>query len=149
MKLFYYDNTGSCTSLIAAYIHLKILSDEKAPSVAEIMRINGFADNHSKSQGIPLKIGTDQRGNEIFAIGFGKDHQLALQVIYNLLKDRGLNDWRFFNVGFEMNLLMTVSGFFSPMLHLHRFSRYLAARKIKNNYRKIVAAIQQIKEWTD
>jgi hypothetical protein len=115
----------------------------------EIQRIPTFALNNSENYGLPSLIGKDEHGNEIYTIGLGKSPELALQVIYYLLKDHAMNDWRFYDTESGLNLLMKISGFFTSILKKQYLARHLAAWGIHQKYRKIVKVVQKVKGWTD
>jgi hypothetical protein len=149
MKLFYYDSTGTHSSLIAAYIHLNKLPYDKIPSNAEIKQIEAFGNINPQKYGIPILMGKDEQGNEIYAVGFGNDSELALQTIFHLIKTNDLINWRFYNVALKTSLWVKISDFLIHILHLYGANKYFAAKEIRKNYPKIGQIVQKVKEWTD
>lgn len=144
MKLFYYDLTGPRTSLIAAFIHLNRLAGDNIPSINQIIQMKAFFQTNTHNLGIPKRIGVDEKGNQIYIISFGKDAEIGLQVVYHLLEDYQVNDWRFFNTQMRVNYFIKFCGFFSETL-----TKYLVARELQKNYLAIARLVAKVKEWVE
>lgn len=147
MKLFYYCFAGSHSSVIAANIHLKKLPDNRLPSIKEIMEVEYFNQRDKNQCGQELYLGEDEQGHQIYVIGLGKDRELALQVIYHLLKERdNPSAWRFYDALSELHWLTKVGGFLSGNLKWVGPGKYLAAMGIRRCYPKLCRMVRRIKE---
>lgn len=143
MKCFYYCYGRSHSSVVAAYIHLHKLPEDRIPSIEEILSIPEFDQGNPRDFGVPYFIGTDNSGNEIYIIGFGSNAGLALQTIYNIQSQQGLKtlDWHFFNALERIDILTKIGGFLSRNLKI-KSGKYLAALGIRKSYHHLLELVK-------
>ena len=148
MKLFYFCYGRSHSSVIAGYIHLQKLPLDRIPSIQEILAIPEFDQANPRDFGVSYFLGRDTGDNEVYIIGFGKDHQFALQTIHYILIDRGYNplDWHFFNALDQIGTLTRIGGYLSRRLKLITLGRHLAALGIQKSYSQLVKLVESVKE---
>jgi hypothetical protein len=147
MKLFYYCYGRAHSSVIAGSIHLNKLPADRIPSVKEILAIPEFDRNDSGNFGEPYFLGQDERGNDVFIIGFGGEASLALQTICFLLERlEDPAEWKFYNSLNSIGWLAKMGGFISKRLKLVTVGRYLAALGIQKSYFNLVELVKMVKE---
>jgi Protein of unknown function (DUF3189). len=139
VRLFYYDNGGSYSSIIAAYIHLQKLPEDRIPSINEIVKI---LEEHPGDFGVPNFVGNDLWNNQVYIIGFDSDSGLALQTIGHFLSKQDISflKWHFVDTLDSTNLFIKTGGFIS---HIHSKSgKYLAAIGIQKGYFQLVQLVK-------
>lgn len=145
LKMVYYSDTKTQVGQVAAAIHLNNLPADQIPEIQQL--INSFAGQGIAGDGVPLRLGWDESGNEIFTLHFGRVWGLGLQTVCFLLSAHSNPlDWKFFNVRMPMNWWLRVSVFLLNQLKLDKLERILIARKIQKSYRDIVALVRKTKE---
>lgn len=147
MKLFYFCYGRAHSSVIAGNIHLQRLPADRIPTIKEIIAVPEFDKSNYRDFGIPYFLGKDQNGHEVYIIGFGKNHLLALQTI-NFLLNQISNplEWRFYNALDQIGLLTKIGGFISRNLKIVTIGRYLAALGIQKSYFQLVKLVESTKE---
>jgi hypothetical protein len=115
--------------------------------VKEILMIPEFDQGNPRDFGVPYFLGNDLLGNQIYIIGFGGAQKLALQTIYNILQQQGIDqlNWLFFNALEQINLLTRIGGFISRNLRI-KFGKYLAALGIQKSYPQLLELVKSAKE---
>ncbi|MDI6605177.1 MAG: DUF3189 family protein [Thermoanaerobacteraceae bacterium] len=139
MKIIYYSYYGCYSTIIAAYIHSKIIDDviskEEFYDIPEIFEIN---------YGILKYIGIDENNNEIYVIAM-KNFSDNIKKTFEGLR-------KIFNLEFEKIIFVDTSSF-----DVRYFKIYLYLRKVrifKNIidyilYKKIMANYRHIKSFVD
>jgi len=79
MKILFIGTTGVHHSLVAA--HWLVHND--LPD--KLTQIAGFADNTEDHKGLPILVGHDNRNNEVYSLGAGRDVLMAKKTIEELL----------------------------------------------------------------
>jgi hypothetical protein len=148
VKFFYFSNRQSAIAVIAAYIHLQKLSEDRIPFIQEILTISEFDNNKIRDYGVPYFIGQDPENHQIYVINFAADSELALQTIFNILNQRGWNplDWHFFNVGESYSMLIKVGQVISSKLKIHSVGKYIVAIGIQRSYFQLLKTVKSLKE---
>lgn len=149
MKLVYYSDTKPQIGPVAAAIHLNRLPEDQVPEIQQLINsfTSSFTGHRVINDGIPLHLGWDESGNEIFSLHLGKVWGLGLQTAGFLLSNfSNPLDWKFFNVHLTMNLKLRAGAFISNRLNLDKLERILVARGIQKHYREIVALVRKTKE---
>lgn len=147
MKLFYYCFARAHSSVIAGYIHLGKLPQDRIPAIKEIMAIPEFDKTDSSVKGIPYLLGKDHQNHEIYLIGFGKDDLIGIQTIHHFLQQNANPaEWRFFNALSQIGYLTKLGGFLSRNLKITLIGRFLAAWGIQRSYFRLVQLVKTSKE---
>lgn len=149
MKIFYFCYGRAHSSIIAAYLHLNQLPMDKIPNVRDIIRLPEFDKADVSDRGIPLYMGTDASGNEVYVLGFGTQRLLGLETIYFTLNQRvNPKDWRFFNTLTTINGITRFGGFLSRGLKMVFPGRMIVAWGIRQSYWRLVRLVKKVKELT-
>ncbi len=147
MKLFYFCFGRAHSSVISAYLHLNRLPLDRLPTLKELIALPEFDKADQCEQGIPLLMGTDSNGNEIYILGLGKNRLLGLQTIYFTLKARvNVKEWRFIDSMRTINTITRIGGFMSRELHWVFPGRLIVAWGIRQSYWKLVDLVKNVKE---
>jgi hypothetical protein len=148
VKLFYFCYGRAHSSVIAGYIHLQKLPGDRIPSIKEIIAVPEFDKANPGDFGIPYFLGKDDLGREVYVIGFGKNHLLALQTIHYILINQGNDpsDWHFLNALNKIGILTKIGGFLSRNLKIVTIGRYLAALGIQKSYFQLIKLVELAKE---
>jgi hypothetical protein len=147
MKIYYYCYARAHSSVVAGYIHLNRLPSSRIPTIEELMAIREFDKSEGKDWGIPYFLGDDERHNQVYIIGLGKDRPLALQAIYHILNEYGNPlDYRFFNTLEQIDWVTRIGGFLSRSLGLVAIGRRLSALGIQRSYFGLTKLVKRAKE---
>lgn len=73
MKVVYLCSTGTCSSLVAAHLHLGNLN--KNATINEILNLPNFSRNH-KQIGLSFYIGQDDKEREIYTLGVANEAKI-------------------------------------------------------------------------
>jgi hypothetical protein len=148
LKIFYCDGAGDQTALLAGAIHLGHLTEERAPTGAEIGLIQELGRLKRDNWGIPSYRGLDQTGNEVYTLALGSDQNVGLQAICHLLNATAVPiQWKFYKIRNYYNPLTRLGNFCVHRLRLAAVGRFLIARGIHAGYFGLVAQVRQVKEW--
>ncbi|TCL69340.1 uncharacterized protein DUF3189 [Hydrogenispora ethanolica] len=149
MKIFYFCYGRAHSSIIAAYLHLNRLPMERIPTVREITSLGEFDKADSSDRGIPLYMGKDPHGNEVYVLGFGSQRSLSLETLYFILHERAnLKEWRFFDTLATINWITRIGGFLSRRLKMVTPGRTIVAWGIRGSYWRLVRLVKKVKELT-
>jgi hypothetical protein len=149
LKIFYCGGVNSQLALLAGAIHLGHLPEAGSKLVdVENKLIEGIGHREPRNWGIPLFLGADCQGNEIYILTLGPDPDMGLQAIYHLLNATGdPTQWKFYKTLSQINPLIRFGVFGVRHLHLELLGRWLIAQGIRTLYSDLVNQVQQIKEW--
>jgi len=79
MKIIFIGTTGVHHSLVAANLFV----NQGIPY--NLNQIPGFADNNQDHRGLPIFVGHDDRGNEVYSLGAGRNVLMAKKTIDELV----------------------------------------------------------------
>ncbi|OAT86409.1 DUF3189 family protein [Desulfotomaculum copahuensis] len=146
MKIIYYCFGGTHSSVTAAAIHLGLLPRDRLPPAGEIAAIPWFDRRDTRQQGIPAFLGRDDRGNEVYVLGWPGRPQLIELVYAGLAGIFSLpaGSYKLVNVKEHVNLIMKAGGFLSRRLGWVTLGRPLAARGIRRAYPALRALVQAV-----
>lgn len=145
MKVIYYSNTRLPVSQVAAAIHLNRLPPDRVPQIQSL--IESFASGETINDGVPVRLGQDESGNEIFVLHLGKAWSLGLQTMGFMLSAYfNPLDWKFFNVGLTFKFPIRAWASVLNQLKLTKLEQKLVAREIQKKYLEITELVRKIKE---
>lgn len=78
MNIIFLSNTGVHQALIAANIYLARLDRP------DFRYVEGFCDTGRDRSGIPIHVGEDEQGNQVYTLGVGKDLLMAKKSLEDL-----------------------------------------------------------------
>jgi len=151
LRIFYSCYGSAHSSILASAIHLGKLPAERRPSCREILDLPGFDRMESRNIGTPIFIGRDDRGVEVYAIGFRSGRYLLAQAVTSLLRIYGIPEQEMLLVNSlaYVNLLTRLGGFLSRRLGLVSVGRPLAGFGIWLSYPDFAAMVQKVKARRD
>ncbi|MGI5838241.1 MAG: DUF3189 family protein [bacterium] len=151
LRIFYSCYGSAHSSILASAIHLGNLPDDRRPTCREILDLPGFDRMEGRDIGTPLFIGRDERGVEVYAIGFRSGRQIMSHAVYSLLAAYGAprQDLLLVNSLAYVNLLTRCGGFLSRQLGIVSVGRPLAAFGIWLSYLDFVAMVREVKTKRD
>jgi hypothetical protein len=146
MKIFYYCSVGTNLSLLAANLHLGVI--KSAEDCREIIYLPYFHCLNRDEIGTPLKIGTDEFGNEIYTFGVKRE---------NILLTKALRDWlQILGIGERDYCLIDLTKLEVPILRLANFTaiilglktlgKHIAAQGLRKQVLKVNKIVEKCKE---
>jgi hypothetical protein len=148
LKIFYCGGVANQLALLAGAIHLGHLPEARLPPDVAINLIQAIGCRARHNWGVPLFLGADSQGNEIYTLTLGPDPDISLQAICHLLSVTGdPTQWKFYKARNQINSVTRFGVFCMRRLHLAVVGRWLIAQGIRTIYSDLVNQVQQIKEW--
>lgn len=147
MIVFYYCYGSSHSSVLAAAIHVGLLSTEQVPFNKEIVNLQHYDKTESQEIGTPFFFGYDELANPVYIIGMKSDDQVVLNSIHNLLQSLGISktNYVFINTLNKVNIWTRVGGFLSRRLGLVKLGRPLTVYGLKKVYFDFVKLVTRVK----
>jgi len=148
MKIFYHCFGGTHSSVTAAAIHLGLLPRDRLPTAEEIIAVPFFDRRDTRQQGCPNLMGKDERGDEIYVLGWPGRPQVIEAIFAGLAGVFSLpeNSYKLVDVRSGVNLMMRMGGFLSRRLGLVALGRPLVARGTRRAYRTILELVLTVKD---
>lgn len=146
MKIVYHCYGGAHSSVVAAGIHLGLVSTERIPTVKELQRIPLFDGPVGKEHGLIRFMGRDEFANDIYTMGrrnAGKQIERVLHGLAEILG--GPKDLVMVDVLSYVNWLMVVGGYTSRKLGLVTFGRPIVTWGVQHFFWDIVNVVQRVK----
>lgn len=144
MHVIYHCVGGTHSSVIAASIHLGILSVNKKPTIKDIISVPAFDTLTKSQQGKIIFRGTDNHGNKIFTISRQFTPHLVLPAIKDSWRLAGgrLDELLLVDTMPAVNLFMKIGGFSSRRLHLVKFGRPIVAKGTVQAYEHLLKIVK-------
>ncbi|MGI5911509.1 MAG: DUF3189 family protein [Syntrophomonadaceae bacterium] len=139
MNLIFLGTTGVHHALVAANIYLDRLNEEK------YYNLDSYADLQLESQGFPIYIGQDIKGNKVYSLGVGSDIPMAQKSIEDLVAIMGYatNDLITIPLSIYGDKLIRLISFFPVGATL--LSKIVAGVLIKSQLSSIYKNIEEFK----
>lgn len=120
MKIVYHCYGGAHASPTAAAIHLGILSVDRRPTFAELLKVPRFDLIGSWEHGKLFRAGVDNAGNEVYTMGRRNSANLVIKLIREFTRLNGINPDQYFFVNCVqlLNPFMVTGGYSSRSLGL-------------------------------
>ncbi|SES67210.1 DUF3189 family protein [Anaerobranca gottschalkii] len=149
MKIFYYCYGGAHSSVIAAALHLEKISYPL--NYQEILDFPYFDLNTPKEKGMPILLGKDVKGNEIYFVGYGKNKEMIVKLLKSFLKIHGVKDeeFLFVNALERINWRVKLGGFLSKALNLKKIGSRFTALGIVLSGPQIKETVENVKELSE
>ncbi len=144
MFIIYQCYGSTHSSIIASYIHLGKLSTHRVPRVSELMKIPHFDRLQSAQIGNLNYIGTDHKGNHVYALGSAGKGEEVKRIIQDVLPLFGipLGEIKIINCLDQVNILARIGGFLSRQMGMVFIGRPLAALGIKLRYIPLIRKVK-------
>lgn len=125
MKIVYHCFGGAHASPTAAAIHLGILSSDRRPSFAELLKVPRFDSVRSWEHGKLFRAGIDNEGNEVFTMGRRNSTTLVIKLLREFTRLNGGDPdaYYFVNCVQLLNPFMVTGGYSSRALNWVRIGR--------------------------
>lgn len=147
MKIIYNCYGGAHSSVTAAALHLRLLSDTGCPSSAELLNLPYFDGQIRKDHGRLRFVGFDYWGNEVYIASkknLGKFYGRIMKHLL-LLGGEKPENFVFIDTMPYVNIWMVIGGFLSRRLGLTRIGRPIVIYGTKKAYWKFVHLIHLVK----
>lgn len=148
MKIVYYCYGGAHSSVIAASIHVGMLPIDRIPTPKEILTIPYFDITPNDKIGLPLYMGIDSWGNEVYCMGWGiyKDDILSLILLLTNEDNQFIFDHTIFIDALPVaDRLIKLGGFLSRRLGLVAIGRPFIMEGIQRRYFEFVRLVNTVK----
>ncbi|MCK8823930.1 DUF3189 family protein [Fuchsiella alkaliacetigena] len=86
MKIVYYDSTGQYLAVVAAALHLKMISKQESPKWEDLKELAYFDAQNRIELGKLTLIGKDELENDIYILGSGSVAQIIERALLDLNK---------------------------------------------------------------
>ncbi|HHW61817.1 MAG TPA: DUF3189 family protein [Syntrophomonadaceae bacterium] len=141
-KVVYFDYGGSHTSILAACIHCGKIPADEVPDGNTLMELPYLDKTSAEDFGKIKYIGTDESGNEIYALGTkASDSGPLLQDLAVL---QGIDDeFEFIRTTPFVNPILRIGGFLSRSASLPFVGRPLLISGLKKAYPYISTFVEQ------
>lgn len=151
LRIFYSCYGSAHSSIMASAVHLGMLPADRRPTCREIIGLPWFDRMENRQIGTPLFIGRDERGIEVYAIGFRSGRYILTQAVLSLLRIFGIPEQEMLlvNTLVYANLLTRCGGFLSRRLGLVSVGRPLAGLGIWLSYPDFAALVEEVKTKRD
>ncbi len=145
IKVIYHCYGSAHTSVVTAAIHAGLLPRDRVPSARQLMAVPHFDRTPSCVIGTPFRMGFDNAGNEVFAIGRGHARAVAERALYSLARLIRYPDDSFLvvNALAVADLWTTIGGTISRGLGLTPWGRPIVIHGVRRSYRRLVALVEQ------
>ncbi|WP_350342460.1 DUF3189 family protein [Proteinivorax tanatarense] len=146
MKIFYYCYGGAHSSVVAAALHLKIISPPLTKE--KILKLPYFDLTIPENRGIPIKLGEDKKGNKIYFVGLGKNKKLIVKFAENFLAAHKIRDDNYILIDCLVNISFYVKlgGFISKVLNFKTLGTSITATGIINSEEELIKAVDAAKQ---
>jgi hypothetical protein len=145
MKIIYYDSTGQYLAVIAAAIHLNMLTTkEEVPSWTEFSKLPYFNANYKVELGKIIFVGTDQSGNEIYILGsakVGKVIERAVQGLNDIFEIK--KESLFIDLTKNEDWLLSLGLIFKRVIPVLSLGNKLIYSSLANSFSKIVDEVDK------
>lgn len=142
MIYYYHCYRGAHLSIVAAALHLNKLSLEAG--VSEILALDYFDKLQPQDMGTPVLAGYDQANNPVYFVGLGRGSKIFARFADSITGEINL-DIQYKSVDCLpcLTFITRLGGFLSRYRRLRWIGRYLAARGVHANLRKINTLVLQ------
>lgn len=150
MKVFYCCYGSAHSSVVAASIHLGMLSERGKPSIKDLINLPHYDKTRSYQIGIPFFMGTDEKGRDIYIIGMGGEKQMIKRAIISLLYELKVpdNEYVFVDTLHLTNFITKIGGVLSRRLGIIFLGRPLTAIGIRMKFFDFVNLVKHVKNET-
>lgn len=146
MKVIYYCHTGAHTSLVAAAIHLGLLTSNRIPTNQEIKNLPFFNNIKVRQLGIPFYLGVDDDNNKIYTLGLGFAYQLTEKAVHSFLKEMTIVDkYKFINTIPQITRPTLTGSYCSVVLGWDKLALPFITYGIKKKYSNLISLVEQAK----
>lgn len=149
LHICYHSSGCAHASLVAATIHLGLLPSDARPEPSAIAALPGYDCTTREPAGVPLRLGVDERGRVVCAVGMVRSTRIIRRAVRCLVNAVGLPQDRLVFVDCLplTNLRMRIGGFLSGRLGLARPGRQLIVSGVLANYHRFCRAVTRVRAW--
>lgn len=148
MKVIYYCYGGTHTSVVAAAIHVGILSSAKVPGYEEFLKLKYFDNLSVKDQGRLIFFGMDENCNQVYSCGMRNNPQIVKNAMKSALHIYNINynELYFVNLLPYINTWVRLGGFLSRYLGIRSAGFPLIIKGSKKSFKIIADFVEEIKK---
>lgn len=147
MIIIYRCYGGTHSSVMAASIHLDLLSWDRKPTGKELLELPFFDRQSGADFGNIFFMGKDIKGNEVFIMGCKNAGYIVERALINFCRIKGINPDCIVIVDTVpcLNILMKLGGFISRSLHLVTLGRLFLIPGCRIAFSKIIEVVSRVK----
>jgi hypothetical protein len=148
MKLFYHCYGGAHTSITCAAMHLGFLPMDRIPDYKEFFAVPHYDKMAHKNLGIPIYMGRDELGIDIYTIGLKNACNIMIPAIKSYLNKNNISTENIFFIEALVKLhpITAIGGISSRRLHLITLGRPLTIWGIRKSYPILIELVSGVKE---
>ncbi|MGI5921398.1 MAG: DUF3189 family protein [Syntrophomonadaceae bacterium] len=142
MKILFIGTTGVHHTLVAAHLFLGRLHK------SDFHLVEGYADDHLDESGFPILVDDDGKGNQVYALGVGREVQVAERAIGQLVELLGYTsrDLIVHPVTIKGETLLLLLKLIPEALGGKIFSSFISKLLIKNQFSNIANNVANLKK---
>jgi len=139
---------GGYLAAVAASLHLGIIKGKKEIVWHKILKIPGFGKEDCEELGNLKLMGYDERGRKVYIMASKKAGPIVKRALVGVADVFGLgrNSIRYVELNFVSNIFTLLGVFIIRKTRFIKFGAWIFCVGIFNNYEKLEAIIQNIKD---
>lgn len=148
LPLVFYHCYGSAhSSVVASAIHVGLLPQDRTPTPGEIAGLEHFDRLPHHLIGLPIHIGRDESGHEVYIVGLGGERRALKRAAGCLVTLMGFprDTLMMFDALTAAGLFTRIGGFLSRRLGLVRLGRPLCIAELRRDYPRFVRVVREAK----
>jgi methyl coenzyme M reductase subunit C-like uncharacterized protein (methanogenesis marker protein 7) len=143
MNIIFLGSTGVHQTLLAAYLHLDLLSGQ------DYQLLPHFNDYKLEASGRPLYIGSDTEGRNIHSLGVGDNVEMIAKTIEQLriILDSSADELEIIPINIKPQRLISLIHQLARFASLKPLSSKLIAHLVSKEYDPIMQQIPRLNKW--
>lgn len=144
MKIIYHCYEASFLPVVAAGIHLKLISTDKVPSKEELYLLPYYGKVLSHQQGKIYSLGKDGQGNDIYILGARNGAIILQKAVKGFLEIFSYNSEQivFRDLSSIRNSLISLGLFFHCTLKIKVLGSFFLTQGIRKSYFKLTQLLE-------
>ncbi|HQA59717.1 MAG: DUF3189 family protein [Tepidanaerobacteraceae bacterium] len=142
MKVIYSCYWGSCLAMVAAFLHLEYIDEER-----EIFPLNLFNNISDCEFGELIHVGRDDKGRDVFAIGTKNSGKILAKTLVGIAGVYGFpaDSVQFVDLNHLYNGTILLGVFLIRIFNLGFLGRRLIVSGIKKNFGRLKNLVQSVR----
>lgn len=147
MKVVYHCYGGTHSSVLAAAVHVGLLSPEERPSPDRLLSLSFYDKRDGNDYGRIVRFGQDETGNEVFILGRRNYTKAPEMVFAGLQSAFGLKTpIKVVDTSITLNWQMKLGGYLSRGLGLKSIGRLVVTWGSRLAYPQVVSLVESTRK---
>ena len=148
MKIIYHCYGGTHSSVLCAALHLGIITEQRLPSMENLINLPYFDKIPSTQVGNIFHMGRDEQGNNIYILGCRNCGPLVENTTREVQRIMGINRNEVILIDSKpaLNYLIKIGGFLSRRIGLSAMGRFFLYRGIRLAYPNFINLVLHVKQ---